>query len=232
VDRKEFLIREINDLRSDLKDLKRCQLQYFSISITATGAILGFLGSATIAQNLKDSAFLVPLTVILPCWLIFFDKATTITRIVGYQRILERQITGEAFTYFGWENALSNFREKEIETWEKVKTRMPRKPLRSYFAMFIPWTRHRFWVLNWYTFLLLSLVCCLGSIIQGGGNNTFTVSFFWGKTYSCNSQYLPIVALSAVIACTGYTTYLLNLLINGRLSYKGCTLIWEKILTP
>lgn len=236
MDLQENLIREVGELRSDLKDLKRCQLQYFSISIAATGAILGVLGSATIAENLKNQSFLVPLTVILPCWLIFFDKATTITRIVGYQRILERQITGEVFNFIGWENALSQFRDNEAQAWEKVMEKMSEskcKLPRRYIRNLNPFkTRHRFWVLNWLTFFTLSLICCLGAFILAGKAEPFTIPF-WGKwELSFNPQYLSLTALLLIILIAGYTAYLLDLLMNGSLSYKGCTLIWQEILKP
>jgi hypothetical protein len=225
-----YLLRELSDLRSDLKDLKRCQLQYFSISITATGIILGFSGE--LDQSLKDLALLVPLTVILPCWLIFFDKATTITRIIGYQRIIEKQLIGIPYIYIGWENALSKFRIEEKLTWEEVKKEIPSKTLKSFLSMFIPWTRHRFWILNWYTFFFLSLIGCFGAIIVVGDSKPFNFPLYFFKPISCNEIWLPISALCFVIGCTAYTIYLLNLLIDGRLSYKGCTLIWENLLDP
>ena len=41
-------------------------------------------------QDVSQSIYLVPLVVLIPCWWGFFDKAKTITRIVGYFRILEQ----------------------------------------------------------------------------------------------------------------------------------------------
>lgn len=68
-DLKENVSREIGTLRLDLQDLKRCQLQYFTLAITGTGAILGL--SAILGNDLKGLALLAPLSLILPSWLIF-----------------------------------------------------------------------------------------------------------------------------------------------------------------
>ena len=94
---KEYAIGEISALRQDLQDLKRCQLQYFTLTLTGTGAILGL--AAIFSESFRGLALLAPLCVILPNWVIFFDKATTITRIVGYQRALEEQARADKQIY-------------------------------------------------------------------------------------------------------------------------------------
>jgi hypothetical protein len=56
--------------------------------------------------------YLIPLIIIFPIWLIFFDKATTISRIVGYYNILEQILNGvhPETKYIGWENSLQTLR--------------------------------------------------------------------------------------------------------------------------
>ena len=78
-------------LRNEISQLKGCQLQYFTLTVTGTATLFGL---AAMSQNpmVIGVAFLAPLAIILPCWWIFFDKATTITRIVGYYRVIERMI--------------------------------------------------------------------------------------------------------------------------------------------
>jgi hypothetical protein len=98
--------RELGYLRSDLQSLKICQLQYLTLAITSSGAIFGL--SVLSDKPSWGIALLAPLCVVLPTWLIFFDKATTITRIVGYQILLEEQlISGTVlFDFVGYENSL------------------------------------------------------------------------------------------------------------------------------
>lgn len=87
-----ILLQEHGNLRQELHNLKSCQITFFSLAITSTGLLLG-LGSHFISERVPASLiFLSPLVIILPCWCIFFDKATTITRIVGYYRVLEQMI--------------------------------------------------------------------------------------------------------------------------------------------
>jgi hypothetical protein len=233
---KPNLLREIRSLRQDLHDLKNCQLQYFTISISGTGAILG-LSIILGATAYKGLAFLAPLTVILPCWLIFFDKATTITRIVGYQRLLEDQISGKAhsfgrsYNYYGWENSLSIFRSKENEAWSYVKKFMGRRSIFSFLGMFSLKTRHRFWMINWYTFFLLSSICCLcGYLILCDQKFNF-LSLCDPASIIPASAWAEIVALFLFLVCTIYTLILLYFLKIGSLSYEGCSLIWRYILT-
>ena len=140
---KSTAIREISALRQDLQDLKRCQLQYFTLAITGTGAVLGL--SVLLDANFKGIALLVPLCVILPTWVIFFDKATTITRIVGYQITLEKQISAKEPVYrcLGYETALAEFRAREKEAEDAVRSQIKSKRP-SLFTVLILRTRHRF----------------------------------------------------------------------------------------
>lgn len=82
-------------LRMELNNLKDCQLKYFTFSLTATGIIFGLIVKFGDFQSIL---FLLPLTVLIPSWLVFFDKTKTITRIVAYYMLLETLILhGENF---------------------------------------------------------------------------------------------------------------------------------------
>ena len=103
--------KEREQLRSELAFLKSCQIRYFELAIIAAGAVLAVVGQ--LGDKANPVVFLAPLVVVLPCWWVFFDKATTITRIVGYSRLLEgmlRRPGDDTFAYIGWENALAAFR--------------------------------------------------------------------------------------------------------------------------
>jgi len=227
-DLKSMVNREIKALRDDLIELKRCQLQYFSLAITATGAIFGL--TATLNNEFKGFALLAPLAIILPNWVIFFDKATTITRIVGYQRILEKQMCAneEIYNLQGYENSLSYFRANEKDAWDKIRNEFieTRPPIRDVFLLKI---RHRFWMLNFYTFALLSLTCCIGSYILLSNDGTDLYLPF-GKGIYFPSTIWAIGALIVYIFCVVYTWSLVYSLTRGKLSYECCALKWEKIL--
>lgn len=63
---------------------------------------------------LSAVTLLAPLVVLLPAWVVFFDKATTVSRIVGYVRCLEHlRLHPEqvAAGYSGWESGLRAFRD-------------------------------------------------------------------------------------------------------------------------
>jgi hypothetical protein len=88
-----LLEKEFTFLREEMRDLKTCQVQFVTFSVTGTGVLFGLV--ALTQNKLQGVSYLFPLTILLPSWLIFFDKAKTITRIVGYYRILEKLSLGQ-----------------------------------------------------------------------------------------------------------------------------------------
>ncbi|MBI4653900.1 MAG: hypothetical protein HY752_02760 [Nitrospirae bacterium] len=229
-DLKENVSREIGTLRLDLQDLKRCQLQYFTLAITGTGAILGL--SAILGNDLKGLALLAPLSLILPSWLIFFDKATSITRIVGYQRVLEKQLCAQLpiYKYLGYENALAEFRFKEQEAWQAVRHSLQSTRPNLFEIAFLK-TRHRFWMINWYTFAMLSLVCCSGAYTLLSEN---AVDLFLPFGIHLSAPERTMWAGSAFILvtiCSVYSFWFILSLTHGGLSYEACEKKWEYILS-
>jgi hypothetical protein len=165
--RVELFTTELSLLRGEIRDLKQCQVRYFSLSVLGTGAILG-LTKVFPSQNLIGICYLTPLAIILPCWSIFFDKAHTITRIVGYVRLLEQELSfsyepyfNSRFKFIGFERALKLYRDLEDNPKANVS-------LEEENAGAISATRHRYWNLNWLIFLLLSLFCCFLAILSTG----------------------------------------------------------------
>jgi hypothetical protein len=212
-DRLQLFNEEIAVLNEEIRELKKCQINYFSLSITITGVILGFHNA------FNGLVFFAPLAIVLPCWLIFFDKAHTITRIVGYIKLLEKNIGGFRRDYYlGFENALSLYRrherkiwnafKKNAALWERFEKQRPRKR-----DVLLLRTRYRFWILNWLTFCGLSLVCVLGYYFNRPG-------ITWRYWLAC----LPL------LLCVGYTVWMICLLVWGRCSYDGCTEIWKRVL--
>jgi hypothetical protein len=219
---------EIKQLRVDLESLKGCQVKYFALAITGSGAIFAFAGSL---GDYKGFAFLAPLAIILPCWFIFFDKATTITRIVGYQRILEKQLTSSpsGYQYIGYENALAEYRKREGEIWRIVRPILC-VPKLDFFKMLILGTRHRYWMINWYTFAVLAVVSCLGSsTLLSGIKPDLSLPFKIHQIIGARALG-TLLAWLIVLICCSYTFGLVLSLTRGRSSYEACARKWEIIM--
>lgn len=205
-----ILLQEHGNLRQELHNLKSCQITFFSLAITSTGLLLG-LGSHFISERVPASLiFLSPLVIILPCWCIFFDKATTITRIVGYYRVLEQMIIGStnpAPNYIGWESALAKVRDD---------------PARGKAAILLS---HTYWIISWFTFGTLAALCLTISC----------VTFYAGlQKYPILTQNIvsPSIVLAFLLSfiAFGYTSYLAYHLSLGKHSYNYHELRWREIL--
>ena len=212
----EFCDKERMALREELHNLKNCQITFLTLSITATGVILG-VATSLIKTPFLGIVFLFPFTVLLPSWWVFFDKATTITRIVGYYRILEKLILGlyKANNFMGWENALGEFRNRQ-QTGTFV---FPDKQLNN------PWphglrnvlllhTAHPYWGISYYTFFALSGVCVVTS--------TALLEGVWRLVVS-----VPVVLF---IMSTWRNMKTVWHLIEGRHSYDCNEHFWKQIL--
>jgi len=220
-DRLNVLSNERNILRSEILSLKQCQVHYFWGSVTAAGALLG-LGSKLGSQDSSTLFYLAPLVIILPCWLIFFDKATTITRIVGYSRLLEYLIINPIdidFAYIGWENALSLFRSRNLpkpgfgellKRFFKYLTDI----LKAIPLLFSFKSAHRYWSLNWLTFFGVSTFC-------------WSLGFFFARPG--NVSLLILFGILLFISSL-HNLYLLKNLINGKFSYNSNEETWKNIL--
>jgi hypothetical protein len=198
---------ENKDLRSELQFLKNCQVRYFILSITASSLVVGF-GEKLVEGN--KSVYLAPLLVILPCWWIFFDKATTISRIVAYLRILEQLIIDRSqnLKYKGWENSVQEFRDNAHQVSRKYG--FSKKLLETVKALVFK-SPHKYWIINWFTF------CGLSSI---------SVIMSHPKT-----DLLWYAALIISIACAFNTASILGNLCGGKYSFKNNFEIWKKLLT-
>jgi hypothetical protein len=136
--------------------------------VTATGLLLGITQAFSVNYGFL---FLTPLVFLLPSWSIFFDKAKTITRIVGYQRIVEKLLLGTCHVkYQGWENALSKFRDNE-EYEPQIKGRIIKQLNDEKIAKQKQMTKQGmnfnkrgyflsdYWMHVYFVFLWLSLLC-------------------------------------------------------------------------
>lgn len=206
----DILLQEHGNLRQELHNLKSCQITFFSLAITSTGLLLG-LGNHFISERVPASlVFLSPLVIILPCWCIFFDKATTITRIVGYYRILEQMIIESGASvpnYIGWETALAKVRDD---------------PERGKLAILLS---HTYWIITWFTFGTLAALCLtIGCVTHFAGPQRFPV--FTENIVSCSI----LLALALSLIAFGYTLYVACHLSLGKHSYNRHEQRWREVL--
>lgn len=223
----EIYQRERQILRDELRMLKNCQISYFSLSVTSTGVLFGV---APLLDN-GGLVYLAPLVVILPCWRVFFDKATSITRIVGYARVLERGIVGEPIHYVGWENALSRFRrwqERYEGAWHHFCG--PPEPVgrgawvRRRLAR-LGWCRtsHKYWLINFWTFGVLATLCLVLAVVT-----PLTMPAkdrHWGLVLPSTALGIGFVARSAWIVGP-----VLRDLTHGIYRYRSMVWAWDRVL--
>jgi hypothetical protein len=226
----EPMLAERRALRDELVQLKSCQVRYFALSLAATGALVGW-GASTQTGNAQPSpVFLAPLVVLLPSWSIFFDKATTITRIVGYYRHLEAWIaadeSGSEVHYRGWERALRSFREYQREKQTSMgrrsrASRYVRELITGCRELVLPTTAHRYWVINWHTFFLLSVVCwVLGANVWEPGRTHLSMPAPWAW------PFLALIVLTSL-----HMAYLVGSLTRGRHSYDRNEEMWTRVFS-
>jgi hypothetical protein len=229
VDVLDVIFEEQKSLREEIHQLKGCQIQYFTLSVTGTAGLFGassLFGVSSIKDSLNAQAifFLIPLVIILPCWWIFFDKATTITRIVGYQRLLDKILLSgkEMLNWFiGYEKALAMYRRRDDE---KIHQHVCYSKFKSSTDGVQPeskqWTRHKYWMINWLTFALLSLFCCVVAVV-------FTI----------HTNSLLAIIVTAIGICfylfTAIITFItMKMITEGKYSYNENSTFWKFILDP
>jgi hypothetical protein len=226
---KTHAAREIADVRKDLLDLKHCQLRYFTLALTG-GAIFGLV--ASLGEEFLGIALLASLSLVLPNWLTFLDKATSITRITGYQRLLEKQICSPVviIRYLGYENALAEFRRWDEAAWHAIGTQMPPSP--RFRDVILLRTRHRFWMIHWYTFAVVSLICWVGAYVTLTDEIVELVlpAPLDFRVMAPERNWWALPALFLVALCWWYSLILIRSLIRGALSYEACAKKWEWIL--
>lgn len=218
----DLLMGEQTKLRSELAHLKDCQLRYFSLSVTATGVLVS-VGTQLPASRESPLYYLAPLLIVVPCWWIFFDKATTITRIIGYLRLVDdffryAECESKGPRFLGWETALQ-LRRKDKPSNEPSKLEGWKEGYAIAFKNVLPLnTTHRYWGFTWYTFLLLSSTCVVLAWFAAGSAHSDTV---WRIGWA--------VSVAVVLVAASYNLYLVGDLTGGRRSYEEHYKEWCRI---
>lgn len=157
---------QFRDLRVELGQLKTCQSNAIFWGVTGTSVLISLLTDIGKDIPYQSLLRLIPLAILFPSWLIFFDKARTIARINGYLRVQEGfAVQGSKEGLFGWESALSGYWKHKSKFTDKAYldtvqdrincTPLNRKKLSSYI----------YWLTTFGIFLSLSIVCILLSAI-------------------------------------------------------------------
>jgi hypothetical protein len=236
---KEIAKNELVTLRQELNHLKNCQMTVLTASFTSTGVIFGLM-RLNPDEPVNPIAYLLPLVVILPSFWIFLDKARTITRIVGYYRILEEIVSHIHIpTYFlGWENSLENFRNSwrdHHQTLKKTKKQSIMKSVINVCKVAIPGSPHGYWTIAYYTFSSLSALCIILAIItlqnpinmpeaNSHGMKGLIVLPSW-------LEWRIIYIASLFVAISLYRNFVLICRLTfGRYTYDNNYQIWKNIL--
>jgi hypothetical protein len=235
----DLLVEEYKTLRNELQNIKECQISYVKTSITATGGLIGLIAGISRVSNSTDIprlAYLSPLIILIPAWCIFHNKTATLTRIVGYQRVLEEIILSKGekdnrYKYIGWETALGLFRKKTKSedqpgtSWKNIINRVVEECYNSpkrVIALLTLDIYKSYFVLNYWIFLGLSLLCVVAPIMY---------SFQETKPLS-NIELLSLfISILFVFYTAGYNLRQLYELEWGKYSYDSNEIIWRKILS-
>jgi hypothetical protein len=185
--------------------------------VVATAAVLSLVPHR---ELLPLSA---PLLIVLPCWWIFFDKATTISRIVSYKRLLETALIEQAqqrqactFKYVGWETALSYFRTHEKRLKKIYGPKYSTACIIALtFRLFSLRHSHKYWMLNFYTFSILSIAIILISFQNAKGNG---FSSLYSKIIIGLFVYTFISTITTVFS-----------LVFGTNSYRVNEQVWKHL---
>lgn len=215
--------REHTLVRAELHDLKKCQVEFLAFSVTASATILGI--TTGLEPEYLDLLLLVPLLILLPSWWVFFDKARTITRCVGYVRALEAILLGENVPNFiGWERALKEWRHRSI-----AEGRSKRPGLREAKRALLD-ARTNYWILVYWTFAGVSAVCILVSALVFFQRSHLEGNIGEGS-YVVHLVFLIAGCLLWLVSALHNAHVLYDLMNqNGKKTYLHAEILWRQIL--
>ena len=248
----DVVAQEMHGLREELRDLKGYQFRLVSIAALITGFLLSLTRirlDAGLSVPPSQSLYLLPLIVVLPSWCIFFDKTKTITRIVGYCRLLEAILNKEREEkYFaGWERSLGRFRKKSADIIRALKGRKPagsrtRSLIQRTISDVSAWARNftmtvlliesqRYWTLAYATFLTLSTVCLWVPIRLRYPIGLQAMGAVFHLSRWEPDSFLLTVALGLTAYCAVFNGVVLSRLMWGQHSYDFMEEVWKQVLS-
>lgn len=157
-----------HDLRAELGHLKTCQTTLLVFTSAGAGIFFSMLRQDSYIP--PEYLLLLPLVFLLPLWIIFYDKARTIARIVGFLRVQEKLYMYRSdLGVVGWESAMKKYWERRT-IWDnrvfdpifgKKETHRytSSTPLAS--SSITSATTSIYWFTVFSTFFTLNIVCLL-----------------------------------------------------------------------
>ncbi|MFA5347905.1 MAG: hypothetical protein WC294_07190 [Methanoregula sp.] len=156
----------IRDLRSELIHLKSFQIRIITFGITGAGIFLGLIKEF---GNSPQYYFFLPLAILFPFWIIFFEKARTIARNIGFIRIQEKIcLSGSPDALIGFETAMRKY-------WKDKKVSLDNNPgLNDDIVKFIQnksgttkkLHSSHYWFTTYIVFFMFSFLSIIFSLLQ------------------------------------------------------------------
>jgi hypothetical protein len=240
VELRDFIRDERRLLRDEEMNLKGCQVQYIMTAILATGAILG-ISTGMLKDLFPHYAFvsLMPLLIVLPFWWLFFDKATTVTRIVGYLRVIEGILIGDlvARDYVGWQRGLAHFRAHPPTGSDPGRLHPGVVATLCATGVGLFWQglmlfgtgrTHRYWIICNYAFLLLAAGSWSASFVWWLGHD----EDFLDKAISHGGGLIVLGVFGVLVyGSMVWNSVMVHRLVRGRYSYDHNESDWLRILS-
>jgi hypothetical protein len=220
---------ELSVVRTELQELKKCQLAYILASVSAASAVFGFSNKVVENNLFHCMMFLVPLLVILPCWMTFFDKANSITRMAGYCGVLESELQVDEDAakrppyYLGLETSLLEFREVENRKVQPTSWRLLIDEPANVFKAIVLLTRHRYWTIGFHTFFLLAFACLILTWVFGSPSE-------YGWLTRRSITFWAVVVNVVIVFLVTFKKWME--LIVGKYSYTSVTEFWKNEVVP
>jgi len=140
----QFIELEINSIREEYLNVKKCQHTFLIFEITATGVILSFLLPILLNNPAEQTFFhlfliFAPLPVIIPSLYIIYDKGITLNRIASFLLVIEYVIYKHGRypkLLKGWETGCLEFRSKANKLKPKHSAAATQGPNKFYVLLF------------------------------------------------------------------------------------------------
>jgi hypothetical protein len=156
----KFRLELFTDGRMELDQLKNCQSNAIIWGVAAATTIFSILNISDKNPAQYPFLLLIPLIVIFPSWIIFFDKSRTISRLTAFLRLQEKlAVMKSPECVLGWETAL----EKYWAEHEKFKIGTKYRENVDTALRNAPESRkrissHIYWGMAFFIFLLLAVI--------------------------------------------------------------------------
>ena len=153
------------DLRMEMDQLKSCQSNSIMWGVAAAATIISILTAKTDISS-YPYFLLLPLLVIYPSWIIFFDKSRTISRLTAFLRLQEKLAAAKSReSVIGWETALEEYWRAHEKFKDKNYRRTVEKALQHTPESRKKISSHIYWYTGYLVFFSLSVLSLLSTAL-------------------------------------------------------------------